>query len=68
MGKKNKMKSHKASAKRFKITKNGKVLRQHSGRNHNTGKMRENYSRNARTWEEVENKKVAKKIKQAIQK
>jgi hypothetical protein len=30
--------------------------------------MRENYSRNARTWEEVENKKVVKKIKQAIQK
>ncbi|MFW6119348.1 MAG: 50S ribosomal protein L35 [Petrotogales bacterium] len=68
MGKKNKMKSHKASAKRFKITKTGKVLRQHSGRNHNTGKMRENYSRNSRKWEEVENKDVAKKIKQGIQK
>ncbi|HSM57544.1 MAG TPA: 50S ribosomal protein L35 [Candidatus Sulfomarinibacteraceae bacterium] len=34
MGKKYKMKTHKATAKRFKITKNGKVLRTKGGKSH----------------------------------
>lgn len=34
MGKKYKMKTYKAAAKRFKITKNGKVLRTKGGKSH----------------------------------
>lgn len=34
MGKKYKMKTYKAAAKRFKITKNGKVLRTKGGQSH----------------------------------
>lgn len=34
MGKKYKIKTHKATAKRFKITKNGKVLRTKGGKSH----------------------------------
>ena len=35
---KNKMKTHKASSKRFKITGSGKVSFHHAGTGHNTGK------------------------------
>jgi large subunit ribosomal protein L35 len=34
MGKKFKMKTHKATAKRFRITKNGKILRMKGGKSH----------------------------------
>jgi large subunit ribosomal protein L35 len=34
MGKKFKMKTHKATAKRFRVTKNGKILRMHGGKSH----------------------------------
>ncbi len=37
MAKKLKIKSHRGAAKRFKITKNGKILRMHSGKRHLLG-------------------------------
>ena len=37
MAKKLKIKTHRGAAKRFKITKNGKVLRMHSGKRHLLG-------------------------------
>lgn len=37
MAKKLKVKTHRGAAKRFKITKNGKVLRMHSGKRHLLG-------------------------------
>lgn len=37
MAKKLKIKSHRGAAKRFKITKNGKILRSHSGKRHLLG-------------------------------
>ncbi len=41
MSNKVKMKTHRASAKRFKITGSGKIMRNHSGTGHNTGKKSE---------------------------
>ena len=34
MGKKYKIKTHKATAKRFRVTKNGKILRMKGGKSH----------------------------------
>ncbi len=34
MAKKLKIKTHRGAAKRFKVTKNGKILRMHSGKRH----------------------------------
>ncbi|MCD6159107.1 MAG: 50S ribosomal protein L35 [Kosmotoga sp.] len=62
---KTKMKTHKATAKRFKITGSGKVMRQHSGRNHNTGKKSESNRREARKWEEL-SKGMSKKVKKSL--
>lgn len=61
-----KMKTHKATAKRFKITGSGKVMRQHSGKNHNTGKKKENNRREVKKWEQVKNSPLAKRIKNNI--
>ena len=45
MAKKLKIKSHRGAAKRFKITKNGKILRMHSGKRHLLGtKPAESYA------------------------
>ncbi len=37
MAKKQKLKTHRGAAKRFKVTAGGKVLRPHSGKRHLTG-------------------------------
>ncbi|HET9401762.1 MAG TPA: 50S ribosomal protein L35 [Candidatus Acidoferrales bacterium] len=37
MAKKMKVKTHRGAAKRFKVTKNGKILRMHSGKRHLLG-------------------------------
>lgn len=37
MAKKLKVKTHRGAAKRFKVTKNGKILRMHSGKRHLLG-------------------------------
>jgi large subunit ribosomal protein L35 len=38
--KKYKLKTHRGAAKRFKVTKNGKILRGHSGKRHLMGAKR----------------------------
>lgn len=60
-----KFKTHKASAKRFKVTGSGKIVRQHSGTGHNTGKKRENNRREARKWETIEGG-YAKKARRSL--
>ncbi len=37
MAKKQKLKTHRGAAKRFKVTANGKILRMHSGKRHLLG-------------------------------
>lgn len=60
-----KMKSHRASAKRFKITGSGKIVRNHSGTGHNTGKKSESSRREAKKWTTVENG-MFKKVKRSL--
>ncbi|QTA38540.1 50S ribosomal protein L35 [Thermosipho ferrireducens] len=50
---KNKMKTHKTAAKRFKITKNGKIMRRHAYAWHKTGKKRRSTLRALRLETEV---------------
>ena len=45
MAKKLKVKTHRGAAKRFKITKTGKVLRMHSGKRHLLGTKNPNRMR-----------------------
>ena len=45
MAKKLKVKTHRGAAKRFKITKTGKVLRMHSGKRHLLGTKNANRMR-----------------------
>jgi len=59
------MKTRKSIAKRFKITKTGKVLRRPMGQDHCLAKKRSKKRRNARKWVEVP-KSEAKKIKKLI--
>jgi len=59
------MKTRKSIAKRFKITKNGKVLRRLSGQDHYLAKRGSKKRRDTRKWVEV-SKPEAKKIKQLI--
>ncbi len=61
-----KLKTHKATAKRFKITVRGKVMRTHVGKSH---LRRRKSKRNKRAFdrrEPVENFERAKKIKQLV--
>jgi large subunit ribosomal protein L35 len=59
-----KIKTHKATAKRFKVTARGKVMRTHVGKSH---LRRRKAKRNKRTFDrrvEYQNFERAKKIKQ----
>ena len=59
-----KIKTHKATAKRFKITAGGKLMRTHIGKSH---LRRRKAKRNKRTFDrrvEFKNSERAKKIKQ----
>jgi large subunit ribosomal protein L35 len=59
-----KLKTHKATAKRFKVTATGKLMRTHIGKSH---LRRRKAKRNKRTFDrriEYENFERAKKIKQ----
>ena len=61
------MKTRKSISKRFKITKNGKVLRRASGQGHYMAKKSGNRIRKGRKWVLVsapETKKIKKLIKQ----
>ena len=59
-----KIKTHKATAKRFKVTAGGKLMRTHIGKSH---LRRRKAKRNKRTFDrrvEFKNSERAKKIKQ----
>lgn len=43
-----KVKTNRSAAKRFRITKNGKIMRNHAYRSHKTGKKRRNALRELR--------------------
>ena len=61
------MKTKKAVAKRFKITKTGKVLRRAVGQNHFRAKKTGDKRRKGRKWVEL-SKVDAKKIKKLLYK
>lgn len=60
-----KPKTRKSIKKRFKITKNGKVLRRKTGQTHYRAKMSGEEKRKAKKWVEVTGPE-AKKIKKAL--
>ncbi len=60
-----KSKTRKSISKRFKITKNGKVLRKKIGQDHNRAKKTSKVIRKKRKWVEV-SVPEAKKIKKII--
>lgn len=59
-----KLKTHKATAKRFKITARGKVMRTHIGKSHLRRRKSKHNKRAFDRREPVENFEQAKKIKQ----
>jgi len=59
------MKTRKSIAKRFKITKSGKILRRATGLNHYLAKKTAKKIRKSRKWIEV-SKNEAKKIKRLL--
>jgi large subunit ribosomal protein L35 len=59
------MKTRKSISKRFKITKNGKVLRRATGQNHYRAKKNGEFARKNRKWVLVDISE-AKKIKRLI--
>ncbi len=59
------MKTRKSIKKRFKITKNGKVLRRSTGQNHLRAKKSGEKKRKKRKWVKVK-KPLAKKIKELL--
>lgn len=63
MGKKYKMKTHKATAKRFKVTKNGKVLRTKGGKSHLRRKKSKRVKRQFSKMIEVTNAADRRRIK-----
>ena len=63
MGKKYKMKTHKATAKRFKVTKNGKVLRTKGGKSHLRRKKSKRVKRQFSKMIEVTNAGDRRRIK-----
>jgi len=60
------MKTKKALTKRFKVTKNGKILRRLSGQNHYRSKKTGERKRKGRKWVEV-SKSEKKTIKKYLQ-
>lgn len=63
MGKKYKMKTHKATAKRFKVTKNGKILRTKGGKSHLRRKKSKRVKRQFSKMIEVTNAGDRRRIK-----
>jgi len=59
------MKTRKSIAKRFKITKTGKIMRRLVGQDHSLAKRKGKKRRAIRKWAEV-SKAEAKKIKRLI--
>jgi large subunit ribosomal protein L35 len=65
VAKKLKLKTHRGAAKRFKITKNGKILRGHSGKRHLMGTKGPNRMRRLKKLTLV-NKADARNVKRLI--
>jgi large subunit ribosomal protein L35 len=63
MGKKYKLKTHKATAKRFRVTGSGKVVRTKGGKSHLRRRKSKRSRRQFDRMQPVENKKIAKKVK-----
>lgn len=63
MGKKYKLKTHKATAKRFRVTGSGKVVRTKGGKSHLRRRKSKRSKRQFDRMQPVKNKKVAKKVK-----
>ncbi|MDX1612882.1 MAG: 50S ribosomal protein L35 [Candidatus Promineifilaceae bacterium] len=63
MGKKYKLKTYKAAAKRFRITKNGKILRMKGGKSHLRRKKSKRVLHKLRQNVEVTNRGNKKRIK-----
>ncbi|MDP3990707.1 MAG: 50S ribosomal protein L35 [Candidatus Nealsonbacteria bacterium] len=59
------MKPRKSILKRFKITKNGKILRRHTGLDHNLAKKSGNKRRKNSKWVALSKQEV-KKIKKLL--
>ena len=55
---KHKMKTSKTAAKRFRVTKTGKIMRNHSNRSHETGKKPTKIPRRVRTKGQVAKSRV----------
>jgi large subunit ribosomal protein L35 len=62
---KNKMKTCKTAAKRFRVTKNGKILFNHARTRHTTGKKRRSALRELRK-KDVLDKGDAKRVKRLL--
>ncbi len=63
MGKKYKLKTHKSTAKRFKVTGTGKVVRTKGGKSHLRRRTSKRSKRQFTKMLEVSNKKEAKRIR-----
>jgi large subunit ribosomal protein L35 len=59
------MKTRKSITKRFKITKNGKILRRATGQDHNRSKKSGDQLRKSKKWVLVD-KTLSKKIRKAL--
>lgn len=59
------MKTRKSILKRFKITKNGKILRRHTGVDHSLAKKSGKRIRKGRKWVKVSESEI-KKIKKLL--
>jgi len=66
MGKKYKIKTYKAAAKRFRITKNGKILRMKGGKSHLRRKKSTRTLHEFRGMVEVTNSGDKKRIKRLV--
>jgi large subunit ribosomal protein L35 len=63
MGKKYKLKTHKATAKRFRVTGSGKVVRTKGGKSHLRRRKSKRSKRQFDRMQPVGNKAIAKKVK-----
>lgn len=63
MAKKYKLKTHKSTAKRFKITGSGKVVRTKGGKSHLRRRTSKRSRRQFTRMQDVENKKEAKRVR-----
>ncbi|MEL6271831.1 MAG: 50S ribosomal protein L35 [Chloroflexota bacterium] len=63
MAKKYKLKTHKSTAKRFRITGTGKVVRTKGGKSHLRRRTSKRSKRQFTRMQEVKNKKEAKRVR-----